>query len=47
MEARTEALVDRHWLYIESVAGALLKHGVIAGDIRIVFPRQASVLAEG
>jgi hypothetical protein len=45
MEARAEALVDQHWLRIESVAKALLKHGVITGDIRTVFPPRAPVLA--
>ena len=38
MEARAEALVDQYWLLIESVAKALLKRGVITGDIRTVFP---------
>ena len=38
MEARAETLVDQYWLHIESVAKALLKRGVIAGDIRAVFP---------
>jgi hypothetical protein len=38
MEARAEALVDQYWLHIESVAKALLKRGVVTGDIRAVFP---------
>ena len=38
VEARAEALVDQHWLHIESVVKVLLKHGAITGDIRTVFP---------
>jgi hypothetical protein len=44
MEARAEALVDQHWVHIESVAKVLLKHGAITGDIRTVFPPLASVV---
>ena len=44
MEARAEALVDQHWLRIESVVKVLLKHGAITGDIRTVFPSPASVV---
>jgi hypothetical protein len=43
MEARAEALVDQYWLRIESVARALLKDGVITGDIRTVFPPPVSI----
>jgi hypothetical protein len=43
MEARAEELVDQHWPTIESVASALLKHGVVAGDIRTGFPPPAVV----
>jgi hypothetical protein len=44
MEARAEALVDQHWLHIESVVKVLLKHGAITGDIRTEFPSPASVV---
>jgi hypothetical protein len=38
VEARAEALVDKHWRCIKCVAEALLERGAITGDIRTVFP---------
>jgi hypothetical protein len=40
MEARAEALVDQHWVHIESVAKVLLKQGAITSDIRTFFDHQ-------
>ena len=37
VEARAETLVEQHWWNIDAFAQALLKHGVIAGDIRAFF----------
>ena len=37
VEARAEALVEQHWWNIDAFAQALLKHGLIAGDIRAFF----------
>jgi hypothetical protein len=37
VETRAEALVEQHWSNIDAFAQALLKHGVIAGDLRAFF----------
>jgi hypothetical protein len=37
VEAKAEALVVEHWKDIKSVAAALLRDGVMQGDIRVYF----------
>jgi hypothetical protein len=44
MEARAEALVDQHWLHIESLVKVLLKHGAVTGDsLRLLCVPRSSV----